>query len=52
MRRARAIGIWAALALAVLIPAVAAAMSPLLAWRDPVYIASGFAGILALALLL
>lgn len=27
-------------------------MSPLLAWRRPIYIASGFAGILAMALLL
>ncbi len=30
----------------------AAAMSPLLAWRDPIYIAAGFAGILGLALML
>lgn len=37
---------------AVCIPLGAAAMSPLLAWRDPIYIASGFAGIFALALLL
>lgn len=27
-------------------------MSPLLAWRDPVYIAAGFAGVLAMAALL
>ncbi|WPZ32335.1 hypothetical protein T8K17_13910 [Thalassobaculum sp. OXR-137] len=33
-------------------PLVAAAFSPLLAWRQPVYIAAGFAGIVALALLL
>lgn len=34
----------------VLVPLVAAALSPLLAWRDPVYIAGGFAGIVALIL--
>ena len=33
-------------------PIIAAAFSPLLAWRTPIYIASGFAGIIALALLL
>ncbi|MEO1138243.1 MAG: ferric reductase-like transmembrane domain-containing protein [Pseudomonadota bacterium] len=27
-------------------------MSPLLAWRDPVYIAAGFAGVIAMALML
>lgn len=31
---------------------VAAAMSPLLAWRQPVYIVAGFAGIVAMVLLL
>jgi predicted ferric reductase len=44
--------IWAALALAVAVPIVLAAGSPLLAWRDGVYVASSFAGMLALALLL
>ncbi|MHB2169592.1 ferric reductase-like transmembrane domain-containing protein [Alsobacter sp. R-9] len=44
--------IWAAFAVAVLVPIALAAMSPLMAWRDGVYIASGFAGIGALALLL
>jgi hypothetical protein len=48
----RAILIWAALALAVGVPLGVAATSPLLAWRDPVYIAAGFAGALAMALLL
>lgn len=37
---------------AICIAVVAAANSPLLAWRDPVYIGAGFAGIIALALLL
>lgn len=43
--------IWAALAVALALPVAAAATSPYLAWRDPVYIAAGFAGIVAMALL-
>lgn len=31
---------------------IIAAMSPLLAWRDPIYIVSGFAGMIGLALML
>lgn len=50
--RASAVLVWAALALAVGVPIAGAATSPLLAWRDPVYIAAGLAGILGLALLL
>ncbi len=52
MGRARAILIWAALATAVAVPVAVAAASPLLAWRDPVYVAAGFAGVIAMALLL
>ncbi|WP_299472177.1 ferric reductase-like transmembrane domain-containing protein [uncultured Roseibium sp.] len=52
MRRFRAILIWSALAVAILVPLAAAAASPLLQWRQPVYIAAGFAGIAAMALLL
>ena len=48
----RFILIWAAVALAIAVPIAAAAMSPQLEWRHPVYIAAGFAGIIALALLL
>ncbi len=44
--------IWAALATAVCVPIVAAAASPQLAWRGPLYITAGFAGILALDLML
>ncbi len=44
--------IWAALVVAVLVPVIAAAFSPLLAWRQPVYIVAGFAGIIAMCLLL
>lgn len=49
---ARRILIWGALAIAIGVPVVAAAMSPLLAWRQPVYIAAGFAGVVAMALML
>jgi len=52
MSRARAILIWAGLGTAIAVPVAAAATSPLLAWREPVYIAAGFAGIVAMALLL
>lgn len=52
MHSARATLIWAALALAIAVPLAAAAASPLLAWRQPVYIAAGFAGVIALGLLL
>ena len=52
MRLARVTLIWALLAAAVFVPIAAAAASPLLAWRDPVYILAGFAGIMALGLML
>lgn len=44
--------IWVALAVAVTVPVALAATSPYLAWRSPVYIAAGFAGIIAMGLLL
>lgn len=46
----RAALIWAGLVAALVGPLAVAATSPLLAWRGPVYIAAGFAGIAALAL--
>ena len=49
---ARTILIWAALAAALAVPIIAAALSPLLAWRRPVYITAGFAGVAALGLML
>lgn len=52
MRLARAPLVWAALATAVAVPIAAAAASPLLEWREPIYIAAGFAGIVALGLML
>ena len=51
MPRLRAIVIWAALSGALLLPLAIAATSPLLAWRDGIYVFAGFAGIVALALL-
>ena len=52
MRVVRLTLIWAALTAAVCVPIAAAAASPLLAWRGPVYILAGFAGIIALGLAL
>ena len=52
MKLARVTLIWAALAAAVCVPIAAAALSPLLEWRGPVYILAGFAGIIALGLVL
>lgn len=51
-RPVRAILIWGALAVAIAVPLVAAGASPLLAWRHPIYIGAGFAGIVALGLML
>ncbi|MDJ0993096.1 MAG: ferric reductase-like transmembrane domain-containing protein [Dinoroseobacter sp.] len=48
----RALLIWAALCTAIAVPIIAAAFSPLLAWREPIYIAAGFAGIVGMALML
>lgn len=52
MKPARVILIWAVPIVVVVASLVAAANSPLLAWRQPVYIVAGFAGIVAMALLL
>jgi predicted ferric reductase len=51
-RSARAPLIWVALALAIGVPIAAAATSEQLAWRGPLYILAGFAGIVALGLVL
>ena len=48
----RSILVWAALGAAVAIPVGVAATSPLLAWRDPIYIAACLAGVVAMALVL
>ena len=44
--------IWTGVVIAIVVPICAAAFSPLLAWRDPVYIIAGFAGVIGMALLL
>jgi predicted ferric reductase len=44
--------VWAALGVVIAVPLAIAATSPLLAWRQPVYIVAGFAGVVAMALLL
>ena len=51
-RSARAPLIWIALALAIGVPIALAAGSEQLTWRSPVYILAGFAGIIALGLVL
>lgn len=52
MRSARVILVWAAVAAAIVVPIAFAAASPLLAWRGAAYIVAGFAGVIALGLLL
>ena len=48
----RPVLIWSIVTLAIAVPLIAAGMSPLLAWRDPIYIVAGFAGVLGLGLML
>jgi hypothetical protein len=50
--RLRPIIAWAGLAAALALPLALAARSPLLAWRDAVYVVAGLAGVVALGLLL
>lgn len=52
MNALRKILVWLSLAVAIVVPIAAASTSPLLEWRDPVYIVAGFAGVIAMALLL
>jgi hypothetical protein len=52
MRLAYTLLFWAAVALAVVVPVAFAATSEYLAWRDPIYIAAGLAGVVALCLAL
>src|SRR5262245_46969757 len=52
MRSARAALVWVALIVAICVPIAFAATSDLLAYRGPVYIVAGFAGIIGLGLLL
>jgi predicted ferric reductase len=52
MTLARVILTWAALAIAICVPVAVAAASPLIAWRPAIYTLAGFAGIIALGLML
>lgn len=52
MRRDRGTLVWAGLLAALVVPALLAATSPYLAWRSGIYIAAGFAGIVAMSILL
>ena len=52
MTKQRSVLFWAGLAVVLGIPIFAALASPLLQWRQPIYIVAGFAGVLALCLLL
>lgn len=52
MSRAFTTLVWGGLATVIAVPIAAAAASPLIAWRNPVYIAGGFAGVIAMGLLL
>ena len=52
MKTARAWMIWVAVAALIAVPIIAAGASPLLAYRKAAYIIAGFAGVVALALLL
>lgn len=51
MKRLLTISAWGCVILVALSPVVAAMMSPLLAWRNPIYIAAGLGGVIALSLL-
>lgn len=44
--------LWACLAMLAAVPVALAAASPLLEWRQPVYVAAGFAGVIGLAVML
>ena len=52
MPRPGVLAVWLALIAAIAVPVVVAGFSPYLAWRSPIYIAAGFAGIIGLGLLL
>ncbi|MEP3629124.1 MAG: ferric reductase-like transmembrane domain-containing protein [Hyphomicrobiales bacterium] len=52
MTKQRSVLFWVGLAIVLGIPILAAITSPLLQWRQPIYIVAGLAGVLALCLLL
>ena len=52
MSRIGVVLIYSALVFLAVIPIGITAMSPLLAWREPIYIVAGFAGVIAITLML
>ncbi|PIB25230.1 hypothetical protein BFP76_01120 [Amylibacter kogurei] len=52
INRYRSFLLWFAFLVAILVPIAASLTSPLLAWREPVYVVGGFFGVMSLALLL
>lgn len=48
----RTIAIWIAVVAVLIVPVLAASFSPLLAWRNPIYILAGFSGIFAMSVML
>lgn len=52
MVRTVSVAVWLVLLLAMLIPVGLSLLSPLLEWRDPIYIVAGGAGVISLSLLL
>jgi predicted ferric reductase len=52
LTRVRGILIWALVTIAILVPSGLALSSPLLQWRQPIYIIAGFAGVVGMTLLL
>jgi len=52
LNRAQTTATWIAVFLIVVVPVILAAMSPLLEWRNPVYIVAGFSGVIAMGLML
>lgn len=52
MSRVRIIFLWTIITMVVAVSIGAAIMSPQLQWRDPIYIVAGFAGVIAMVLLL
>ena len=52
MNRFFVFAVWALIATIIVVPLFVAANSPLLEWRDPIYIVAGFAGVIALLLVM
>lgn len=51
-KRVKTLGLWSIVAISMGVPVALATTSPYLSYRSPIYIAAGFVGIIAMALLL